>query len=428
MDIKSNKFLLPALLVVGATAGFLIGGLWGGEHWCGPTGFLPSFIKLLGDIFLNILKAVVVPLIVCSMIAGVTSLGDIRKIGGVFGFTFGYYMLTTFISVIIGLTLVLLINPGAGMEQGATADLCTKTVRTMPVVGPWYESLFDVFRGMFPKNLFAAAGESKVLGLIVFSLIFGATLTTLGQQGRKVAQFFETVNEALLKIVRVIIWLAPVGVAGIVAARIGRAGGGEMVWVELGRLAKYFFTVVSGLWLHAFIVLPLILLLLVKINPIKYVAHYLEALLTAFSTASSAATLPITIKNARENGKVSEEASGFVLPLGATINMDGTALYEAVAALFIAQAYGVDITGGQMIVVVLTAMLAAIGAAAIPEAGLVTMVLVLTAINVPIEGIGLLLSIDWLLDRFRTTVNVWGDTIGAAVVDKFLKKRREDIK
>lgn len=423
MNLIKSKALLPVLLVIGATAGFLIGGIWGGEQWCGPSGFVPSFITLLGDLFLNILKAVVVPLIICSMVAGVSALGDVRKIGGVFGFTFGYYMLTTLVAVVIGLCMVLLFKPGSGMDHTATVDLCTKTIRSMPDAGTWYQSLFDVFRGMFPANIFAAAAESKVLGLIVFSLIFGAVLTTLGERGKQVARLFETINDALMKIVRLVIWLAPIGVAGIVAARIGKAGGGEMVWIELGRLVKYFFTVMSGLSIHAFIVLPLILFFMAKRNPLKYALHYVEALLTAFSTASSAATLPITFKNAEENAKISEEASGFVLPLGATINMDGTALYEAVAAIFIAQAYGIDLTGVQMIVVVLTATLAAVGAAAIPEAGLVTMVLVLTAINVPIEGIGLLLSIDWLLDRFRTTVNVWGDSVGAAVVDRMLVKK-----
>jgi Na+/H+-dicarboxylate symporter len=275
---------------------------------------------------------------------------------------------------------------------------------------------------MFPPNLIKAAAETKVLGLIVFSLIFGAVLTTFGERGRKVAELVEIVNDVLLKLVRLIMWFAPIGVMGLVAARIGKAGGGEAVWIELARLAKYFFTVIAGLSIHAFIVLPLILFFLARRVPWKYAGNYSEALLTAFSTASSAATLPITIRDARENANISEESSGFVLPLGATINMDGTALYEAVAAIFIAQAYGIDLTGIHLIIVLLTATLAAIGAAAIPEAGLVTMVLVLTAIGVPVEGIGLLLSIDWLLDRFRTTVNVWGNTVGAAVIEERLKR------
>ncbi len=418
MEYGKNKYLLPALIAGGAILGFTIGGVWG-ERWSDPTwGFSTGFITLLGELFLNVLKAIVVPLIVCSMIAGVTGLGDFRKIGGVFGFTFGYYMLTTFISVTIGLILVTSINPGLHMSTvGVTAPARE--------VGPWFEAIFDVFRGMFPSNIIKAAAETKVLGLIVFSLIFGAVLTTFGERGRKVAELIETVNDVLLKLVRLIMWFAPIGVMGLVAARLGKAGGGEAVWIELARLTKYFFTVLAGLSVHALIVLPLILFFLAKRKPWRYAAHYSEALLTAFSTASSAATLPVTIKSAREKAKLSEESSGFVLPLGATINMDGTALYEAVAAVFIAQAYGIDLSGIHLIIVLLTATLAAIGAAAIPEAGLVTMVLVLTAIGVPIEGIGLLLSIDWLLDRFRTTVNVWGDTVGAAVVEERIQKGRK---
>lgn len=411
MNDKANKILLPALLSVGAASGFAIGGLWG-EHWLDPSwGFFTGIITLSGEVFLNFLKAIVIPLIVCSMVSGVCAMGDVRKIGGTFGLTFGYYIATTLISVTIGLVMVLLLVPGTGLET-AGAQAPAKEI------GPWYESLFGVIHNMFPKNLTAAAAEGQVLGLIVFSLIFGAMLTTMGKNGRKVADLFSIVNEALLKIVRIVIWFAPIGVMGLVAARIGKAGGGQAVWVELSRLVSYFFTVVQGLALHGLIVLPLILFLFAKRNPFRYAAHFAEALLTAFSTASSAATLPITIRNARANAKISDQTSGFVLPLGATINMDGTALYEAVAAVFIAQAFGIDLTGGQMLIVILTATLAAIGAAAIPEAGLVTMVLVLQAINVPIEGIGLLLSIDWLLDRFRTTVNVWGDAIGAAVIDR----------
>jgi Na+/H+-dicarboxylate symporter len=419
MTKTNNKFLLPGLMIVGASLGFIIGGAWG-EHFSDPSwGFFWAFIGLLGELFLNVLKAIVIPLIVCSMIVGVASMGDVRKIGGTFGLAVGYYMLTTFVAVIIGLILVNAFQPGAQMvTEGFTAPARE--------VGPWYEALFDVFRGMFPSNLFAEAAKGKALGLIVFSLIFGAILTTLGKKGQEFVEICNTVNNALLRLVRIIIWAAPIGVMGIVAARIGEAGGGAATWLELARLGKYFLTVLSGLSVHAFIVLPLILFFWAKRTPLKYAGHYTEALLTAFSTASSAATLPITMRDSRLKAGLSDEASGFVLPLGATINMDGTALYEAVAVIFIAQAYGIELSGVHMVLVALTATLAAVGAAAIPEAGLVTMVLVLTTVNVPIEGIGLLLSIDWLLDRFRTTVNVWGDTVGAAVVDRRISKSKAE--
>jgi Na+/H+-dicarboxylate symporter len=270
---------------------------------------------------------------------------------------------------------------------------------------------------MVPPNLFAAASENNVLGLIVFSLLFGGILTTLGEPGKRAVEFFDTVNNALLRFVQIVIWIAPIGVFGLVAARIGVEGGWDAVTLELGKLARYFVTVLVGLGIHGFVVLPIILWILARRNPLRYLINCSEALLTAFSTASSAATLPVTMRCTREKAGVGEEAAGFVLPVGATINMDGTALYEAVAVLFIAQAYGVGLGAGQQVIVLLTATLAAIGAAAIPQAGLFTMAIVLSAVGLPLEGIALLISIDWLLDRFRTAVNVWGDCIGTAAVD-----------
>jgi len=413
---KASRFrdviLLPLLLLAGAALGFLFGGL-AGPYWSEPTWAFPAGLTaLLGEIFLNILKLVVVPLIFCSMVAGVAALGGARRIGGIAGYTFAYYMLTTFAAVVVGLILVNLIQPGVDVEAGAFGADLTRADQ------PWFAALFDVFRGMFPPNLFQAAADGNILGLLIFALAFGGLLTSLGERGRQVVAIFETINDALLKLVRLIIWAAPVGVLCLVADRIGEAGGGAAVGEEISRLGQYFATVLAGLFVHGVIILPLLLFLLARRNPLRFFGFFAEAVLTAFSTASSAATLPVTMRSARSLAGISHRASGFVLPLGATINMDGTALYEAVAAIFIAQVYGIDLSFGQQVVVCLTATLAAVGAAAIPQAGLVTMVLVLTAAKIPTEGIALLLSIDWLLDRFRTAVNVWGDSVGAAVVDR----------
>lgn len=408
-------YLLPLLLVGGATAGFVVGGVFG-AHWSDPGwGFFVGLIQLGGALFMNILKMLVVPLIVCSMIVGVSAMGDMRRIGGLFGFTFGYYIFTTVLSVTLGLILVNLIQPGVGAETAAAQ--APRIVETVV----WYEAIFRLALGMFPQSITQAAAESNVLGLIIFSIALGGVLTTMGDKGKPAIAFFGAINEAILRLVQLVIWMAPIGVMGLVADRVGQAGGGAAVWVELARLGKYCFTVVIGLGIHAFVVLPTLLFLLARRRPLEHARHFTEALLMAFSTASSAATLPITIRNARENAGVSEKASGFVLPLGATVNMDGTALYEAVAVIFICQAFGIHLSLTQNLIVMLTATLAAIGAAAIPEAGLVTMVMVLTAVGAPIEGIGMLLSIDWLLDRFRTTVNVWGDAVGCAIVERRLR-------
>jgi Na+/H+-dicarboxylate symporter len=195
-------------------------------------------------------------------------------------------------------------------------------------------------------------------------------------------------------------------------------GGGYQIWLEVLKVGKYSLTVLTGLAIHAFIILPLVLSILARRNPLKYAYGVIQAVATAFSTASSSATLPITIDAAVKNNKVNSKAASFVLPLGATINMDGTALYEAVAAIFIAQLYGVDLSFAQQVIIVLTATLAAVGAAGIPQAGLVTMVIVLQSVNLPVEGIASILAVDWLLDRFRTAVNVWGDSVGAAVIER----------
>jgi Na+/H+-dicarboxylate symporter len=391
--------------------GMLAGGICG---WAFGERMLA--VKFLGDLFLNALKMMIVPLIVASMISGVASLGDVRRLGRTGLVTIGYYFLTTGVAVAIGIILANLIQPGAGV---------TPTAHELPsMVGEKTYTVVDVIVNMIPENVFAAAAETNVLPLIVVALVFGGILTTLGEKGKPVIRFFEGVNAAVLKLVYLVMMFAPVGVFALVSTKLGAAGGGEAFWGELYKLGKYAFTVIAGLAIHGLIVLPLLLFLLGRRNPFKYAFNMLTAFATAFSTSSSAATLPVTMRLVETRNKVSNEAASFVLPLGATVNMDGTALYEAVAAIFIAQAYGIDLTAAQQVVIFFTATLAAVGAAAIPEAGLVTMVMVLTAVGLPVEGIGAILAIDWFLDRCRTTVNVWGDTVGAAAVDRLEISRR----
>ncbi|MCA9188743.1 MAG: cation:dicarboxylase symporter family transporter [Pirellulaceae bacterium] len=377
--------------------------------------------QFFGDIFLQTLKLLVIPLVVTSMICGITSLGDIRKVGRLGGWTLAYYFSTTAIAVFIGIVLVLAMQPGTGADDTfAYVDESVPTSENASAL----QMLLDVVRGrrgepgsgMFPSNIFLAASETNVLALIVFALVFGGALTTVGDHGRVVIDFFNATNEVVMKMVGLVIWFAPLGIYGLVATKIAENGGGDAFITELFRLGKYVAAVCLGLALHS-LVLCGILSVFGKRNPIIYTYNILRALLTAFSTSSSSATLPISIECVEDNNKVSSRSAGFVLPLGATVNMDGTALYEAVAVIFIAQALGIKLALGQLIVVFLTATLAAIGAAGIPQAGLVTMVMVLTAVGIPTSGIGTILAIDWFLDRLRTTVNVFGDTIGAAVID-----------
>jgi len=393
------------IILAGIIIGMIAGGLCGwffGERMVS--------VKWVGDLFLNALKMVIVPLIVASMIVGISSLGDLRKLGRTGAWTLVYFLSTSGISVIIGIILVNIIRPGVGMSiAGMEAP---ETVLSKEL------SLTSVILGMIPENIFDAAARNDVLPLIVFSLFFGGILTTLGERGRPVLAFFEAVNDVVMKMVHLIMYFAPLGVFALIAYRLGKAGGGGLFWMELAKLLKYALTVITGLLIHGVFVLPIILWVLGRRNPARYAFNMGNALTTAFSTASSSATLPLTMECAEEKNSVSNRAASFVLPLGATVNMDGTALYEAVAAIFIAQAYGVPLAFPQQGDIFITATLAAIGAAGIPEAGLVTMVIVLKSVGLPLEGIGLLLSIDWFLDRFRTTVNVWGDSVGAAIIDR----------
>ena len=399
MSLSENK-LVVAILIAGL-AGIICGWLFG-----------PAMLAVawLGDLFLDALKMMIIPLIVGAVISGVTSLGDIRKLGKVGGVTLLYYASTTAFAVLIGLIVVNIIQPGNGISyQVATAS---EAVTEKNSVG-----IAELVQSLISPNIITAASNTQLLPVIVFCLLFGAALTTLGEKKSVMVKFFDGLNEVMMKLVIWIMIFAPIGIFCLVAGQFGKVGGGAAFKNELMAVGSYFFTVIVGLTCH-FLLLFFILIILSKRGR-KYLFKLLRALLTAFGTASSSATLPLTMKCALEAG-VDKRSVKFVLPIGATINMDGTALYEAVAVMFIAQAYGVTMGIGEQVIIFITATLAAIGAAGIPQAGLVTMLIVLNAVNMPTEGIGLILAVDWLLDRFRTTVNVWGDSVGAAIVEPYL--------
>lgn len=393
--------VLLGLIIAGVIAGALCG--W----FFGPA---MQNIAWIGTLFLNALKMIIIPLILAAVISGVASLGDVRKLGRIGGITLFYFLTTTGVAVLIGLILVNLIQPGADLPLH-DGDIPER------VLGKEDTGVSDILLSMVSPNLIAAAAEMELLPLMLFAILFSAALTTIGPKGQPVLDFFDGMNEALMKLVIWLMYLAPIGIFALVAARLGQAGGGEAFFAELRGVGWYVLTVLSGLAIH-FVLLAAILVFVGR-RGMDYILNMLRALFTAFGTASSSATLPLTLECVREN-KVDERAVRFVIPLGSTVNMNGTALYEAVAAIFIAQAYGIELSIAQQAIVFITATLAAIGAAGIPEAGLVTMVMVLTAVGLPLEGIGLLLAVDWFLDRFRTTINVWGDAVGAAVVHRFL--------
>lgn len=517
--VNSNKikWILPGIVIA-----IIIGILSGG--------FFPDIAtktSILGEIFLNALMVLVVPLVMLSMIVGITRLENIRHLGSLGGKTLAYYIITTGISVAIGLFLVNFIKPGIGITPGERHQNIQYTIdsintRTIVIndsvrirqsynknyqivlldqcimgnivsidnnkitVNIWENQNDDDIvyieshdgrlipfhwegnklfasepeieksgkgleirlskliglnskehkglsasirellvgnqennqQGLIPRNIFMAMVNMDILPLIVFSIVFGAALSVLGKKVSLAVEFISNLNDTVMMLIHWVLLISPIGVFGLIASRIGMAGGFSEFLPELYSLGKYSLTVLVGLFIHGVIFLPFILRIWGRQNPGKFLKGVATALVNAFSTASSTATLPLTLQGVEEENKISNRTASFVLPLGATINMDGTALYEAVAAIFIAQVYGIELGSVQMVIVFLTATLAAIGAAGIPQAGLVTMIIVLKAVNLPIEGIGLLLTIDWLLDRFRTAINVWGDSVGAAVIEQ----------
>jgi len=402
-------------MAAGALLGVLLGTL-GGDLWQQESaGGVVVATRLCGTVFLSILKALIVPLIATSIVVAVLEIGARGRVGRLLTTTALYFLLTTLVAVLSGIFLVSVIHPGSPAVDGPTEARVEPA--GVPAQAP-LEAVASLIQGLFPDNLFQAAAENRVLGLIVFSLLFGAAAARMGERARPLADALGVANEALFQLVRWVVWLAPLGILGLVANQLGEQGGGAAAWQALLGLGRYTLTVLLGLALHALVTLPLLLWLLARRSPRRYAAGMSEALVTAFGTASSAATLAVSLRGAVERNGVSRRSAEFVLPIGATVNMDGTALYEAVAVVFIAQTLGIVLAPMQLVLVALTATLAAIGAAAIPQAGLVTMVLVLEAVDLPAEAAALIYSIDWILDRFRTAVNVWGDSIGAAIVDR----------
>ena len=417
-----SENLLTALIFAGIVAALLLA-------WLAPP--TAAALAVGGTIFLAVLKMLVVPLVVTSVMCGVLSMGDVRKLGRPGAATLIYYFTTTAVAVVTGIVLVNLFDPGAGIDGSAakaaagaevSAKLGAEAVREPAGVGAIFENLLTM---LFTDNLFASAAATDLLPLIVFSLAFAAVLTTMGARAGSLTKVLLEANDALMKFVLLVMWTAPLGVFCLVAGQFGEAAANGALLEEMKSIGWYSATVLTGLAVHAFVTLPLILWALTRRNPYRFIFQMGRPILTAFATASSSATLPVTMETAVEKAKVERRSVDFVLPLGATINMDGTALYEAVAALFIAQtlvggADAIDMGLTTQVIVAATATLAAIGAAGIPQAGLFTLIIVLNAVGLPVELAGLILSVDWLLDRFRTAVNVFGDACGAAVVEKFL--------
>lgn len=366
-----------------------------------------KYVSWLGELFLTALKMVIIPLILSSIISGVTSMGGGKNLGRLGLKTIVYYISTSIIAILTGLLLVNIIKPGVGVELGFT--------QTVEGIADKALSLEDVFLRIIPANIFEAMANGDILSIIFFAVIFGVFISQTGEKYRRtLTTFFEAFFEVLMRMTMFIIRFTPLGIFGIVAREVNKNA--DQLANLAGSMAVYMLTVFLGLLIHAFFTLPLIVRIFGAAKPYKHLKNMMTPLLTAFSTASSSATLPLTIEAVENKSGVSNKISSFTLPLGATINMDGTALYECVAAMFIAQVYGIEMHFTQQLLVVVTALLASIGAAGIPMAGLVMLTVILSAVGLPLEGIGLIIAVDLILDMTRTAVNVWSDTCGAVII------------
>lgn len=377
--------------------------------------FIPEYsvyVRWLGDFFLRALKMIIVPLVFTSIVSGVTNLGETKNLGRLGIKTFAYYISTSFLAILTGLVLVNLIKPGIGADLGFKMEVPELTKST--------GSFSDIFLRMIPSNIFEALASADMLAIIFFAILFGVFISRVDSKPQQImTDFFNSAFEVMMKLTSFIILFAPIGIFGIVTGIVAdQAADKAKLLSMIQHLGAYMITVLSGLAIHMFITLPLILKLVGKANPYLHFRAMSLPLITAFSTSSSSATLPFTIQAVEKESGVSNKISSFVLPLGATVNMDGTALYECVAAMFIAQAYGIELGFLQQMIIVITALLASIGAAGIPMAGLVMMSVVLTTVGLPLEGVGLILAVDRILDMCRTAVNVFSDSCGTVVIAK----------
>ncbi len=374
-----------------------------------------SIFVYIGELFLNALKMIIVPLIMASIIVGVAGIGSGGSLGALGAKTLLFYAVTTLAAILIGLAVINVISPG--IVDGVPAkDLLALDAPVADVAarveGKGIGDVADIFLRMIPPNIVQAAAEGQMLGLIFFALLFGYFMTRLQHDfAEPLFNFWNGVFHVMMKMTEWIMLFAPIGVFGLVAKVVADAG-----FQAAGSLATFAFAVILALALHAFVLLPLLLFFIGRVRPFAVLKGASPALLTAFSTASSSATLPVTMDSVEDNIGVSNKISSFVLPLGATVNMNGTALYECAAAMFLAQAYGLELDFGVQFTIVMIALMTSIGVAGVPSASLVAIAIILAAIGLPVEAIGVLMVFDRVLDMLRTSVNIWGDVACATII------------
>jgi len=395
--------------------------------------------RLAGQfIFVRPLTLIIIPLVFTSVLTGICSIGDPKKLGVLGSATIVFYIATMVLAVTVGVTLGAVFEPGAGIPAEALAaghEAGAEKAELAPA-GDAVEGIGAAWLGILeqivPTNFIAAAVEGRALSIITATMLLGIGLVAAGDRAKPFLAVVQALHDVLMTIVRWLLWLMPLGVFFLVAWAVGKMG----VMNLFEALRNYVLVVLMGLGIHMFITLPLVVFLFAKVNPFKFMWSMRPALLMAFGTASSMATLPVTLETAVDNGGCSKRASGLVLPLGATVNMDGTALYQGITVIFLFQAYGYDLSMVEYLIIVLTATLSAVGAAGVPGGSLATILIIITAVNMtlsktgqpelPLSAIGLILGVDRLLDMCRTMVNVWGDSVGARVISRLAPDEIED--
>lgn len=402
-----KRITLPTRILMGLVLGIIIGLIFGEKA---------TVIKPIGIIFIRLITMVVVPLVLVSLMLGTAGLGDIKKLGRIGIKTFIYFMLTTVVAIVIGLLLANLIRPGIGLNETARAEL-TKNYKVSAEAGIQKlqnkPSTLEVLIDIVPVNPVKSLAEGNMLQVIFVAVVFGAALTLVKKEkADPVLRLLDSLNDVVIQVVHIAMNIAPFGVMALIASVIGQFGASVLM-----TLLKYTLTVIAGLAIHTFFVNSVAIRFLGRMNPLRFFKAVKEAMLIAFSTSSSNAALPVAMENVEQIG-VKRTFSSFVIPLGATINMDGTALYQGVSAVFIAQIYGLPLTVGDQLTIVLMATLASIGAAGVPGAGVIMLVMVLKQIGIPLEGISLIMGVERILDMCRTTTNMVGNMTSALVIQK----------
>ncbi len=401
------KFNLVMQIFIAFVLAIMLGSIFGSSI---------DFLKPFGDLFLRLIKFIIAPLILSTLVVGVAGTSDPKQLGRIGIKTISYYFVTTAIAIIIGLAVAFTISPGKGITISTEGLTIPEAATQEP------QSAITTILNIIPENPFTALAAGNILQIIFFALFIGLAITFVGEKAQPVFRFFEGFAEVMYKITGIVMKVAPLGILGLLAPVVGQYG-----LAVLLPLVKVIAAVYIACILHAVIVYSSAVKLWGKMSPIKFFKGISPAALVAFSTASSAGTLPVTIKNTNENLGVPNKITSFVLPLGATINMDGTAIYQGVAVIFIAQFYNLDLSFTQLLTVVLITILASIGTAGVPGAGMIMLAMVLTSVNMPLEGIALIAGIDRILDMMRTTVNIVGDASAAVVVAGTEKNRIEVV-